>query len=79
MIATDYGEALADELKQNDIPASVIGKMTNNNDKMLHNGEEVRYIDRPAPDEILKTYSGGMKNGKDKETDTEVYGEEQQS
>ena len=79
LITTDEGEALADELKQNGIAASVIGKMTDNNDKMLHNGEEVRYIDRPAPDEILKIYRGGIKNGEDKETNTEIHGEKQQS
>lgn len=58
LIVADQGEALADELNRNHIKASVIGKLTDNNDKALHNGEEVRYIDRPAPDEILKMYGG---------------------
>ena len=58
LIVIDQGEALADELNRNHIKASVIGKLTDNNDKLLHNGEEVRYIDRPAPDEILKMYGG---------------------
>ncbi len=58
LIVADQGEALADELNRNHIKASVIGKLTDNNDKVLHNGEEVRYIDRPAPDEILKMYGG---------------------
>ncbi len=62
LIVTDQGEALADELNQNHIKATVIGKLTDNNDKLLHNGEEVRYIDRPAPDEILKMY-GGTEHG----------------
>lgn len=62
LIVTDQGEALADELNQNHIKATVIGKLTDNNDKLLHNGEEVRYIDRPAPDEILKMY-GGSEHG----------------
>ena len=80
LIAADDGEALADELKRNSIQASVIGRMTDNNDKILHNGEDVRYIDRPAPDEILKIYNnGGIRNGQDKKPDIEVYGEEQQS
>lgn len=58
LIVAEQGEALADELNRNHIKASVIGKLTDNNDKVLHNGEEVRYIDRPAPDEILKMYGG---------------------
>lgn len=75
LITTDNGEALTGELKQNNIQAAVIGKMTDDNDKKLHNGEEVRYIDRPAPDEIYKIY-GGVKYGQVKGTDTEIHGEE---
>lgn len=75
LIVTDNGEVLADELKRNDIQASVIGKMTDDNDKKLHNGDEVRYIDRPAPDEIFKIY-GGIEHGQVKGTDTEIHGEE---
>ena len=32
-------------------------------------------IDRPAPDEILKLYSGGMNDGRIKKADTPVSGE----
>ena len=35
----------------------------------------MRYIDRPAPDEILKLYSGGMNDGRIKKADTAVSGE----
>ena len=55
--------------------AAVIGHTTDNNDKILRNGEEMRYIDRPAPDEILKLYSGGMNDGRIKKADTPVSGE----
>ena len=75
LIVTDDGEVLADELKRNNIQASVIGKTTDDNDKKLHNGDEVRYIDRPAPDEIFKIY-GGIEHGQIKGTDTEIHGEE---
>ena len=34
----------------------MIGSLTDNNDKVIHNGEDVRYIDRPAPDEMLKLF-----------------------
>ena len=50
------GEALAEALNHSHIQASVIGSLTDNNDKVIHNGEDVRYIDRPAPDEILKLF-----------------------
>lgn len=55
MVAED-GEKLAEMLQAQGIAATVIGKLTDNNDKMLHNGEEIRYIDRPAPDELMKIF-----------------------
>ena len=69
------GEVLADALNNQGITAAVIGHTTDNNDKILRNGEEMRYIDRPAPDEILKLYSGGMNDGRIKKADTPVSGE----
>ena len=56
LMITDDGNTLAEELRENEIKASVIGRLTDNHDKIIHNGEEVRYIDRPAPDEILKIF-----------------------
>ncbi|MGN1191820.1 MAG: AIR synthase-related protein [Dorea sp.] len=77
LMVTDDGEVLADALTKMEIPASVIGRTVNNNDKIIHNGEEIRYIDRPAPDELLRLFDGGKNNGNrtDKETDTSVSGE----
>ena len=75
LAVTDNGEVLADALNNQGITAAVIGHTTDNNDKILRNGEEMRYIDRPAPDEILKLYSGGMNDGRIKKADTPVSGE----
>lgn len=75
LAVADNGEALADALNNQGITAAVIGHTTDNNDKILRNGEEMRYIDRPAPDEILKLYSGGMNDGRIKKADTSVSGE----
>lgn len=75
LAVTDKGEVLADALNNQGITAAVIGHTTDNNDKILRNGEEMRYIDRPAPDEILKLYSGGMNDGRIKKADTPVSGE----
>ena len=74
LMVTDDGEALTDALRSHQIQAVVIGKMTDNNDKILHNGDEIRYLDRPAPDEILKIYCGGMHDGRDKKADITVSG-----
>lgn len=54
LMVTKEGEALTEALRENQIPASVIGRMTAGNDKIIHNGEDVRCLDRPAPDEIYK-------------------------
>lgn len=61
MLADDGGE-LAEELRHNGIKAAVIGRLTGNNDKVIHKGEEIRYLDRPAPDELNKIL-GHTKSG----------------
>lgn len=59
LIVTDKGAPLVQELSRKGIHASVIGSLKDNNDKIIKNGEDVRYIDRPAPDEINKIRTGG--------------------
>lgn len=54
LMVTSSGEALAEALNRDGVMASVIGKLTDSNDKIIRNGEDVRYIDRPAPDELMK-------------------------
>ena len=39
------------------IPAAVIGKFTDGNDRILMRGEEVSYLDRPAADELMKLFA----------------------
>ena len=55
MIAED-GERLVEVLAEQGVEATFVGKLTDNNDKVLKNGEEIRYLDRPAPDEIMKVF-----------------------
>lgn len=43
-------------LKEKNISASLIGHLTENRDKIIRNGEEIRYLDRPVPDEIMKIF-----------------------
>lgn len=56
LMLAENGEVVADALKREGIQAAVIGQLTSNNDKVIHNGEDVRYIDRPAPDELMKVF-----------------------
>ena len=54
LAVTGDAEALIGRLKDNGIPAVRIGELTDNNDKLLRNGDEIRYLDLPQPDELLK-------------------------
>ncbi len=54
MIATDDGHGLVMALKQAGIHAAVVGRATDGNDRVLRNGEDVRYLDRPQTDELYK-------------------------
>lgn len=48
------GHGLVTALEAAQIPAVVIGKLTDGNDRILTNGEEIRYLDRPQRDGIYQ-------------------------
>ncbi|MDD3278980.1 MAG: AIR synthase family protein [Lachnospiraceae bacterium] len=54
LIATDDGKALLQALKAEGIHGAVVGRTNSGNDRILRNGEEVRFLDRPQPDELYK-------------------------
>ncbi len=54
LIATENGPSLVRALAEEGIHAAVIGKATDGNDRILRNGEEIRYLDRPQSDELYK-------------------------
>ena len=56
MIAADDGHGLVRKLAQAGIPASVVGKSTPGNERVLRNGEDTRYLDKPQSDELYKIY-----------------------
>ena len=56
LVIAKEADVLAEKLRKCDVQAEVIGRMMDNNDKIIQNGEEIRYIDRPAPDEIYKIF-----------------------
>ena len=53
MTAVD-GNALVNALEEQNIPAVVVGKITDSNDRIIVNGEEKRYLDKPKTDEIYR-------------------------
>ncbi len=53
LLAADDGPSLVQELAAAGIPAAVIGRCTEGRDRLLLNGEEVRYLDLPQPDALL--------------------------
>ena len=58
MIAAWDGHGLVRKLEQEGIPAAVVGKATKGNDRILRNGEDCRYLDKPQSDELYKIYQG---------------------
>ena len=54
MIVTDQGHELARQLELEGIHGTVIGRTVGGNDRILRNGQDVRYLDKPQPDELYK-------------------------
>lgn len=54
LMATEDGNKLVAELKKENIQATVVGKATDSNDRVLINGETRRFLERPKTDEIRK-------------------------
>ncbi|MCM1112829.1 MAG: AIR synthase-related protein [Muribaculum sp.] len=48
------GTQLAEALEAERIPAAVVGKVTAGRDRLILNGEETRYLDRPQPDSLYE-------------------------
>lgn len=54
LIAAEDGPGLVRALEENHIRGTVIGRATAGPGRILKNGEDVRYLDRPQPDELYK-------------------------
>ena len=52
-VTKDAG-SLIGKLEESGIPAVRIGELTKDHDKILRNEEEIRYLDLPQPDELLR-------------------------
>lgn len=56
LISAKDGHGLVRELSKAGIHAAVVGKATQGNDRILRNGEDTRYLDKPQSDELYKIY-----------------------
>ena len=54
IIASPEGTAVVEALAAEGIPAVIVGRFTDSNDRLILNEDEVRYMDRPQRDEIYK-------------------------
>ncbi|MCH5275640.1 MAG: hydrogenase maturation factor [Lachnospiraceae bacterium] len=54
LMTADSGEHLVQTLEEVHIPASIIGRTTDSNDRVVINDEESRFLERPKSDEITK-------------------------
>ncbi len=60
LMAAEDGNTLVRELEKAGIPASIIGKATEGNDRVLLNADEQRFLEPPKTDELYKV--GGAEN-----------------
>jgi hydrogenase maturation factor len=56
VIFTERGEELVERYKELGIQATLLGRTTADSVRVILGGEEKRFLDRPAPDELLKIY-----------------------
>lgn len=54
LIVTENGEELVDCLTNLQIDAAKVGQIQDNNDKIIKNGEEIRFLDLPKADEVYR-------------------------
>lgn len=54
LIGTKKGNLLVDELQKAGIPAAVIGRTVEGNDRVVLSGGECRFLEPPKPDELYK-------------------------
>ena len=57
MVAED-GPGLLEALKAENISAAVVGKVTDSRDRIIKNGEEVRFLEKPKNDEVYRQTEG---------------------
>ena len=56
LIFTEDGEELVQKYEELGIQATLLGKTTADTARVILGGEEKRFLDKPAADELLKIY-----------------------
>ena len=56
LIFTDRGEELVQKYREMGIWATLLGRTTDDNARIIMSGEEKRFLDKPVADELLKIY-----------------------
>ncbi|MEG1504968.1 MAG: AIR synthase-related protein [Lachnospiraceae bacterium] len=56
LVVTDQGKELVKEYEKQGICGMVLGKITDQKERIISGGGEKRYLDRPAVDELVKIY-----------------------
>ena len=59
IMTTNDGQKLVDALEEAQIPAVIVGKLTDSKERLILNEDEVRYMDRPQVDEIHRLMREG--------------------
>ncbi|MFI3171458.1 MAG: AIR synthase related protein [Eubacteriales bacterium] len=57
LIVTNQGNEIVEALSALGYNSNIIGKTTSQNERVIFNGDEKRFLDRPAQGELLKLYS----------------------
>ena len=51
-MVAEHGKQVVKALNDAGIEAAIIGQITDSNDRIIQNDDEIRYLDRPKADEI---------------------------
>ena len=57
ILACDNGDELIEKMKEVGIPAVKIGTANSSSNRLIHNDDEIRFLDMPMSDEILKIFN----------------------
>ncbi len=57
LIASENGSEIVRILEEGGARASLLGVTTGGKDRVITSGEEIRYLDRPQPDELMRWWS----------------------
>lgn len=53
------GVSLVERLREKQIPAALVGRVTEGKDRILINGDEIQYLNRPGEDELYRFFRQG--------------------